>query len=158
MAADTFKWELQQRVDRYRQAETHAAERVEEAEAELQKLRERRIAAETLYEAEFGERSPSTETASKALVASMEESAGPYTGLSWEPAIEEVLRDAGEPLHVREIWHRLAAGGFRTRTASPERSIASIAVRSPRLVKADPNTYSLVVVDGAPNQEVGIDA
>lgn len=158
MAPDTFRSELQQRVARYQQAETHAAERVEEAEAEFQKLRERRIAAETLYEAEFGGRSPSTDTPPEALIAPMEESTGPYTGLSWEPAIEEVLRDAGEPLHVREIWHRLAAGGFQTRTASPERSIASIAVRSPRLVKADPNTYALVVVEGAPDQEVGIDA
>jgi hypothetical protein len=67
---------------------------------------------------------------------------GALSGLSWEDAICAVLADNG-PLHVKEIWQRLAAGGFRTTAKDPLRSIVAVATRSPNLIRAWPNIYGI---------------
>jgi len=69
---------------------------------------------------------------------------GPLTGASWWDAIVQVLTEEGGPLHVREIWKRLAANGFRSDAKDPVRSVVAIVVRNPEMiVKVRPNTYAL---------------
>jgi hypothetical protein len=162
MAEDyQFRDALAARINRYRHAEQAAQERLDEIHAEVMRLRARREAAEALYEAEFGGSHLPGATPIESVVRQRPAVAfdasrsadqqlrtpGPLTGLRWEVAIEQVLRDAGEPLHVRDIWARLAEGGFRTNTADPERSVTAIAVRSARLVRSGRNTYALVSAD-----------
>lgn len=157
-----FRDALRTRIARYRQAENAAHNRLAEVQTEFDRLRARREAAEALYHAEFGTRDPTlvtsamqtesvvqsnTAIADRRQAAQQGRTVGPFAGLHWEVAIEHVLREAGSPLHVREIWRRLSEGGFRTNTADPERSVTAIAVRSARLVRAGPNTYALVTGD-----------
>lgn len=145
MPDDGFHDALQKRIANYREAEEAAEARLNLAERELNRVRDRRIAAETLFSAEFGaDPAPeSTETRSESVGASPTRE-GPYTGLAWEPGMVRVLGEAGEPLHVKEIWRRLESGGFRSSATDPLRSVAAVAIRSPRLSKAAPNTYALV--------------
>jgi hypothetical protein len=107
--------------------------------AEKESVSTRREAAEDLYRAEFGD-SPADHAAPEKPVIQV----GPLTGLSWSEAIARVLRDAGQPLHVKEIWQRLQAGGFRTDSRDPVRSVVAIAVRDPAsFPRAGPNRYGL---------------
>lgn len=162
MANDPFRDALLRRIDNYRAAESAAWERLRALQAEVDRLRHRREAAETLYEAEYGERVRATETLAEAELEEQREFAAPatqsrrsnakpipghdgrFTGMHWEEAIEYILREEGGPLHVNEIWRRLRDGGFQTASMDPVRSVVAIAVRSPRLSKAAPNTYALV--------------
>ena len=117
-------------------------------------IRQRLEAAESMYRVEFGELPPmavvveppprSTPTQSRSrrdLPRSGVD--GPLTGLSWQDAISQVLTDAGTPLHVREIWRRLDAGGFRSDARDPLRSIVAVVLRTAGIVRAAPNTYGL---------------
>ncbi len=68
-------------------------------------------------------------------------------GPSWNEAVAELLREAGEPLHVREMWARMQANGFETESRDPERSLASVLVRHPDVVRTGRNTYGLASVE-----------
>lgn len=180
MPSDPFAAALQRRIQNYSRAEATVAGRLAELAEELDRLRERRRAAEMLYEAEFGEpvapdasvgvMAPRALTESKHVVAGDQavlippgagagEQAelvtahvpGPLTGLPWAEAIERVMQDAGTPLHVKEVWERLVAGGFQTGSRDPLRSIVAISVRSERIVRTGPNTYGLP--GAGPHQE-----
>ena len=152
-----FHASLLRRVDRYRAVEEKLRRRFDEVKRELEKAESRREAAETLYEAEFGAQpderakaaTESTKSRSELAEAARRLPDGALTGLSWQDAINHVLAE-GEPLHVREIWRRLADGGFKTRAQDPLRSIVAVVVRMPGVVRAGANTYA--VVDGAARQ------
>ena len=45
--------------------------------------------------------------------------------ISWEAAILQILRDAQEPLHYKEISHRIIESGLRAATATPEATVAA---------------------------------
>lgn len=148
MDNDHFKQALQERINSYRQVEQSVAAKLGALQTEFETLRDRREAAEKVYEAEFGElRSDQEPQPTRRITTDEIEPTypeGPLTGTSWENAIETVLRDAGIPLHVSEIKKRLLEGGFRTTSKDPQGSIVAIAVRSTRLVKAGTNVYGLV--------------
>jgi hypothetical protein len=137
-----FKAMLVRRIESDRHLESQIQARLAELTAEKESVVRRRSAAEDLYEAEFGERL--TEVPGRA--ATEERPAvqvGPLTGLSWSAGMMRVLQDAGRPLHVTEIWDELQAGGFRTGSRDPVRSVVAIAVRGASFVKAGPNRYAL---------------
>ena len=140
MDPDAFEEALRRRIENYRSAETKVNTRIRQLEAERQALAERRETAEHLYNAEYGRGPASTATESRAEPARR----GPLTGRPWEVAVAEVLGEANAPLHVRDIWAALQAGGFRTDARDPLRSIVAVVLRSGRFVRAGPNTYALV--------------
>jgi hypothetical protein len=149
VAEDSYQQGLLARIERHRETEQLADRRIRELEAERDRARSHREAAESLYREDFGAlRAPIQQDASVAregpIAAAPALEAGRFTGASWDGAIERVLREAEEPLHVREIWDRLEEGRFRTRAADPLRSVAAIVVRNPRIARAAPNTYVLV--------------
>jgi hypothetical protein len=150
--SDDFRAALLRRVQTYRVAEERAERRLLEVSREAEAMRERRQAAEKLFAAEFGD-VPSNEIPADAPLGSTETQSaragdpvsspdGPLGGLPWEEAITRILSSEG-PLHVKEIWRRLEAGGFRTGARDPLRSIVAVAIRSPRIGRARPNTYGL---------------
>lgn len=60
-----------------------------------------------------------------------------------------ILRDAGGPLHVNEIYNRLVEGGFSFTGNNPTISIAVSLNRNSRFRKVAPGTFDLVIRDAA---------
>ena len=60
-----------------------------------------------------------------------------------------ILRDAGGPLHVNEIYNRLVDGGFSFTGNNPTISIAVSLNRNSRFRKVAPGTFDLVIRDAA---------
>lgn len=60
-----------------------------------------------------------------------------------------LLREAGEPLHVNEIYNRLLEGGFNFTGHNPTISIAVSLNRNPRFRKVAPGTFDLVMRDAS---------
>jgi len=60
-----------------------------------------------------------------------------------------ILREAGGPLHVNEIYHRLLDGGFSFTGHNPTISIAVSLNRNSRFRKVAPGTFDLVIRDAA---------
>ena len=59
-----------------------------------------------------------------------------------------LLREAGEPLHVNELYNYLCAGGFEFKGNNPTISIAVSLNRNRRFHKVAPGTFDLVMRDG----------
>ena len=60
-----------------------------------------------------------------------------------------ILREAGGPLHVNEIYNRLLEGGFGFTGHNPTISIAVSLNRNSRFRKVAPGTFDLVIRDAA---------
>ncbi|MGB8511042.1 MAG: hypothetical protein WCD76_21910 [Pyrinomonadaceae bacterium] len=60
-----------------------------------------------------------------------------------------MLREAGGPLHVNEIYNRLLEGGFKFNGNNPTISIAVSLNRNQRFRKVAPGTFDLVIRDAA---------
>jgi hypothetical protein len=60
-----------------------------------------------------------------------------------------LLREAGGPLHVNEIYNRLLEGGFHFTGQNPTISIAVSLNRNRRFRKVAPGTFDLVIRDAA---------
>ena len=60
-----------------------------------------------------------------------------------------ILREAGGPLHVNEIYNRLMEGGFSFTGNNPTISIAVSLNRNSRFRKVAPGTFDLVIRDAA---------
>ena len=60
-----------------------------------------------------------------------------------------ILREAGGPLHVNEIYNQLMEGGFSFTGNNPTISIAVSLNRNTRFRKVAPGTFDLVIRDAA---------
>ena len=60
-----------------------------------------------------------------------------------------ILREAGGPLHVNEIYNQLLEGGFSFTGNNPTISIAVSLNRNTRFRKVAPGTFDLVIRDAA---------
>ena len=60
-----------------------------------------------------------------------------------------ILREAGEPLHVNEIYTRLLEGSFNFTGHNPTISIAVSLNRNGRFRKVAPGTFDLVMRDAS---------
>ena len=60
-----------------------------------------------------------------------------------------LLREAGEPLHVNELYNRLVEGGFNFTGHNPTISIAVSLNRNGRFRKVAPGTFDLVMRDAS---------
>jgi len=140
---EEFRAQLERRILSYSHQEQRLAVQLRELAEELQAVKRRRQSAEDLYRAEFGDVTDDLRVAESPGEHRAGRLTGPLTGLAWSQAIFRVLEEAGGPLHVRDIWQRLAAGGFRSDAVDPVRSVVAIAVRNPGIMKVKPNTYAL---------------
>jgi HB1, ASXL, restriction endonuclease HTH domain len=64
-------------------------------------------------------------------------------------ATSMILREAGGPLHVNEIYNRLKEGGFQFTGQHPTISIAVSLNRNRRFRKVAPGTFDLMIRDAA---------
>lgn len=166
---DPFAAALLSRIRANREALRRLEDRLGAIERERDLARSRIDAAEAMYKAEFGDLPklqagvvvpPETGSTTKTQSRSRRdlprsEVEGPLTGSSWHEAIRSVLTEAGEPLHVREIWQQLDSRGFRTDARDPLRSIVAVCLRMPGVVRAGPNTYT--VAGGSKTAQVPVD-
>jgi hypothetical protein len=56
-----------------------------------------------------------------------------------------LLREAGRPLHVNELYNMLVAGGMKFKGNNPTISVAVSLSRNSRFRKVDPGTFDLVI-------------
>lgn len=56
-----------------------------------------------------------------------------------------LLREAGRPLHVNELYNMLVAGGMKFKGNNPTISVAVSLSRNNRFQKVDPGTFDLVL-------------
>lgn len=78
-----------------------------------------------------------------------------FLGLPLQQAALEVLEQAGEPLHVRELAARVKAGGWRHRRGEGRRDqllhqLAARLPRYPEFRRVRPNTFALAAWDERP--------
>lgn len=71
-----------------------------------------------------------------------------YAGLSVPQATFLLLKEAGKPLHAKEIYQKLTEGGVRIRGKTPVTSVAISLSRDRRFKKIAPNTFTLVEETG----------
>ena len=69
-------------------------------------------------------------------------------GLSWEDAIVQVLTEAGEPMHYRDITHEILSGGLlttvgKTPSATVRNAIYRMLDRGDPIARAAPGVYCL---------------
>jgi hypothetical protein len=146
---EEFKAQLERRILSYSLQEERVRAQLRELQDELEAVRRRRGSAEELFRAEFGSvpahlDGQRTDRDDDHRDVPPLRATGPLTGVPWSDAIVQVLTEEGGPLHVREIWKRLAANGFRSGAKDPVRSVVAIAVRNQgTIVKVRPNTYAL---------------
>lgn len=67
-----------------------------------------------------------------------------YVGMSVPQAAVNVLKEAGRPMHAKDIYLRLLEGGVRIRGKTPVTSVAISLKRDKRFKKVAPNTFELV--------------
>ena len=72
-----------------------------------------------------------------------------FTDRTIPQAATMLLREAGEPLHVNEIYNRLVEGGFNFTGHNPTISIAVSLNRNGRFRKVAPGTFDLVMRDAS---------
>ena len=60
-----------------------------------------------------------------------------------------LLREAGKPLHVNELYNLLVAGGMEFKGNNPTISVAVSLNRNRRFRKVDPGTFDLVMRDAS---------
>ena len=63
-----------------------------------------------------------------------------------------LLREAGQPLHVNELYNLLVAGGMRFKGNNPTISVAVSLNRNRRFRKVDPGTFDLVMREAGRDQ------
>lgn len=66
-----------------------------------------------------------------------------FSDLTITQACRILLREAGGPLHVNELYNLLIAGGFRFKGQNPTISIAVSLSRNKNFKKVDPGTFEL---------------
>ena len=67
-----------------------------------------------------------------------------YVGMSVPDAVYMVLQEVGRPLHAKELYQRLQAGGMPIRGKTPVTSVATSLKRDPRFRKVGPNTFEVI--------------
>jgi len=76
-----------------------------------------------------------------------------FSGKSIADASGEILKEAGTPLHVSEIWKRISEGGITSRAKRPTVSVAAALIRDERFENIGRNTFR---IKGGTQQEFGI--
>ncbi len=137
---DEFREQLLRRIAGYQGLQRQLQDRLSELEEELASVERRLAAAAQLYEVEFGSAVSTPQSEESSLDT---DAPGDMSQLSWADAMEKVLLAAERPMHVREVWARLQAGGFKTDSRDPLRSIVSIAIRKPQFVRVGRNIYGV---------------
>jgi hypothetical protein len=67
-----------------------------------------------------------------------------YAGMSVPQAALTLMKEAGRPMHAKDIYLKLLEGGVRIRGKTPVTSVSISLKRDKRFKKVAPNTFELV--------------
>jgi hypothetical protein len=135
-----FRSQLEARIGRYAAQRERLNTQLIDLNHALNSLEKRLNAAVEMYRLEFDADPPSLPAGREAPPRRRSVRS---QGETWITAIEAVLTEAGQPLHINEIWRRVQERGFQTAAKDPLRAIASVLVRHPAAARTQPNTYAL---------------
>ena len=71
-----------------------------------------------------------------------------YVGMSVPDAVFQILQEAHQPLHAKELYKQLLEGGMRIRGKTPVTSVATSLKRDRRFRKVGPNTFEAISEGG----------
>jgi hypothetical protein len=155
-----FRKQLAARIARYGDMREEVQRQLMELNHQLRDTEQRLEAALEMYRLEFGEEPPVAGVVSvqTSLLSEGQDLSGQRRrvrsgGPSWNDAVVTTLKEAGEPLHLKELWDRMKAAGFETEAQDPLRSLAAILVRHPEAKRTAPNTYGLSAWDTSEEPE-----
>lgn len=144
---------LDQRIKAYKTKLQELQKKRDRLEEEIKTIKKYLELAETLYRVEQeksrvaarGERPPGEGDRDRAD-QSQEILLGrtKYFGMSVPQAAAVLLKEAGTPMHARELYRKLLEGGMRIRAKTPITSIAISLRRDKRFRKVAPNTFEFV--------------
>jgi hypothetical protein len=144
-----FREQLESRIRRFAEQRERIRTELVDLNHAMNSLEKRLEAAVEMYRVEFGVDPPVGVAEAKRVPRVVRAAGGVRAGgESWNSAIEAVLQDAGEPLHITEIWRRVQQRDFHTTAKDPLRAIASVLVRHPDAVRTAPNTFTIAPEDG----------
>jgi hypothetical protein len=153
---------LDQRIKAYKTRLQELQKKRDKLEEEIKTIKKYLELAETLYRVEQ-EKSRVAAKISPSTEADRDKSRGldvpdqsqeillgktKYFGMSVPQAAASLLKEAGTPMHARELYRKLAEGGMRIRAKTPITSIAISLGRDKRFRKVAPNTFEFVAEAG----------
>lgn len=161
---------LDQRIKAYKTRLQELQKKRDKLEEEIKTIKKYLELAETLYRVEQ-EKSRVAAKTSHSGEADRDKSRGgldvpdqsqeillgrtKYFGMSVSQAAAVLLKEAGTPMHAREVYRKLAEGGMRIRAKTPITSIAISLRRDRRFRKVAPNTFEFVADAGVAPTEGG---
>ncbi|HLG21203.1 MAG TPA: winged helix-turn-helix domain-containing protein [Candidatus Manganitrophaceae bacterium] len=147
---------LEQRIHVYKSKLQELQKKREKIEDEIKTVKKYLELAETLYRVEVEKAKwvhpinqstkSATESSDQSKEILLEKSK--YVGLSVPQATFLLLKEAGKPLHAKEIYQKLLEGGVRIRGKTPITSVAISLARDKRFKKVAPNTFKLAEETG----------
>jgi hypothetical protein len=156
---DGFREQLEARIARYASQRDELQSKIVELNHALSSLDNRLDVAIQMYRLEFGvepDAATHVRLASPALTSHARRSRD--DGSSWNQVVTQVLAEAGTPLHLNDIWRRVAESGFSTAAKDPLRSLASVLVRHPGIRRTGRNIYALKTASASPQDPIdGLD-
>ena len=81
----------------------------------------------------------------KSMISDFEPASNRFNDRTITQSCTLLLREAGGPLHVNELYHLLVAGGMKFKGNNPTISVAVSLSRNRRFRKVDPGTFDLVI-------------
>ena len=145
---------LGQRISLYKSKLNEFQKKRDKIEDEIRTVKRYLELAETLYRVEI-EKAKIVTTASSGETGEEAEKGKSNTqdiillektrfaGLSVPQGTYFLLKEAGKPLHAKEIYNKLVEGGVRIRSKTPVTSVAVSLSRDKRYSKIAPNTFKL---------------
>ena len=143
---------LGQRIALYKSKLNDSQKKRDKIEDEIRTVKRYLELAETLYRVEIEKAKATTASGegSEDLGKGKEESPDlillektRFAGLSIPQGAFLLLKEAGKPLHAKEIYSKLTDGGVRIRSKTPATAIAVSLSRDKRYKKVAPNTFKL---------------
>ena len=119
------------------------------SDAEIEEALRRDSAREERYAPPQTRETPRVPHEVPSLRADVEATSDRFLDRTIPQATTLLLREAGGPLHVNEIYNRLLEGGFQFSGQHPTISIAVSLNRNRRFRKVAPGTFDLTIRDAA---------
>ena len=145
---EDFREQLEDRIRRYARLRDEIQGQLLELNHSLNTTEKRLHAAVEMFRLEYGEDPESVPNLPASEPVGLKRQQRRPDGSSWNETVIETLTAAGQPLHLNELWRRIAESGFETEAKDPLRALASVLVRHPEVHRTGPNTYGLRSLPG----------
>jgi hypothetical protein len=145
---------LGQRISLYKSKLHDLQKKRDKAEDEIRTVKRYLELAETLYRVEIEKAKAATARSSSEWSEDLENAKSEsqdiillektkFSGLSIPQGAFLLLKEAGTPLHAKEMYQKLIDGGVRIRSKTPATAIAVSLSRDKRFKRVAPNTFEL---------------